>query len=172
VESGEEWYRTPNGTGPYKLVEWTRFEHQVYEANRDFYLGAPSIPYIVVKLYAGEGQRLYESGEIDITGVYSVERFTDPTEPLHSELLTGVDLCTHYVVFDTTLPPFDDVNVRKAFSEYIRQDCPGSISLSRDCRMILLRHGNCLPNPGMAGRRDCLPLFSATSASAAISART
>ena len=116
VESGEEWYRTPNGTGPYKLVEWTRFERQVYQANQDFYLGAPSIPYIVVLLYAGEGQRLYESGEIDITGVYSIERFTDPTEPLHNELISGVDLCTGYVVFDTTQPPFDDVNVRKAFS--------------------------------------------------------
>ena len=116
VERGEEWYRTPNGTGPYKLIEWTRFERKVYQANPDFYLGAPSIPYIVVELYAGEGQRMYESGEIDITGIYSVERFTDPTEPLHSELLTGVNLCTHYVVYDTTRPPFDDVNVRKAFS--------------------------------------------------------
>ena len=116
VESSEEWYRIPNGTGPYKLVEWTRFERKVYEANEDFYLGAPSIPYIVVKLYAGEGQRLYESGEIDITGIYSVERFTDPAEPLHNELLTGVNLCTGYVVFDATRPPFDDVNVRKAFS--------------------------------------------------------
>jgi len=116
VESGEEWYRTPNGTGPYKLIEWTRFERQVYEANQDFYLGAPSIPYILVQLYSGEDQRLYEAGEIDIAGIYSVDRFTDPTEPLHSELLTGVDLCTHYIVFDTTRPPFDDVNVRKAFS--------------------------------------------------------
>ena len=116
VESSEEWYRTPNGTGPYKLVEWTRFERKVYEANQDFYLGAPSIPYIVILLYAGEGQRLYEAGEIDITGIYSVERFTDPTEPLHNELLKGVNLCTGYVVFDTTRPPFDDANVRKAFS--------------------------------------------------------
>jgi len=116
VERGEEWYRSPNGTGPYKLVEWTRFERKVYVANQDFYLGAPSIPYIVVKLYAGEGQRLYESGEVDLTGIYSVERFTDPTEPLHNELLTGVNLCTGYVIFDTTHPPFDDLNVRKAFS--------------------------------------------------------
>src|SRR5215212_10162812 len=116
VESGEEWYRTPNGTGSYKLIEWKRFERQVYEANQDFYLGAPSIPYIVVQLYSGEGERLYESGEIDITGVYSVDRFTDPAEPLHNELLTGVDLCTDFMVFDTTSPPFDDVNVRKAFS--------------------------------------------------------
>ena len=116
VESGEEWYRQPNGTGPYRLIEWVRFERMVYEANADFYLGAPSIQYIIVNLYAGYAQQLYEMGEVDIAGIYSIERFTDPTEPLHSELRTGVSLCTSYVVFDTTQPPFDDVNVRKAFS--------------------------------------------------------
>jgi len=69
-----------------------------------------------LNLYSGDSQRLYETGEVDITGVYSIERFLDPTEPLHRELLTGVNLCTGYVVFDTRHPPFDDVNVRKAFS--------------------------------------------------------
>lgn len=116
VESGDEWYRTPNGTGPYKLREWKRFESMIYEANQDFYLGAPSIPYVVYQLYSGDSQRMYETGEVDITGVYSVDRFTDPTEPLHNELLTGVSLCTSFVNFDSTRPPFDDVNVRKAFS--------------------------------------------------------
>lgn len=139
VESGEEWYRTPNGTGPYKLVEWRRFERKVYEANQDFYLGAPSIPYVVVELYAGEGQRLYESGEIDITGVYSVERFRDPTEPLHNELLTGVNLCTGYVVFDTTRPPFDDVNVRKAFS----------MAFDRQKYIDVVLDGHALPASGL-----------------------
>lgn len=116
VESGDEWYRQPNGTGPYRLIEWTRFERMVYEANPDFYLGEPSIPYIVINLYSGTSQQLYETGDIDIAGVYSIERFTDSTEPLHNELRTGVSLCTSYVVFDATQPPFDDVNVRKAFS--------------------------------------------------------
>jgi oligopeptide transport system substrate-binding protein len=111
----------------------------VYQANQDFYLGAPSIPYIVVKLYAGEGQRLYESGEIDITGVYSVERFTDPTEPLHNELLSGVNLCTDYVVFDTTRPPFDDVNVRKAFS----------MAFDRQKYIDVLFNGHALPANGV-----------------------
>ena len=50
VESGGEWYRQPNGTGPYKLREWVRFERIVYEANPDFYLGKPSIPYVVYQL--------------------------------------------------------------------------------------------------------------------------
>ncbi|HEX5808049.1 MAG TPA: peptide ABC transporter substrate-binding protein [Anaerolineales bacterium] len=139
VESGEEWYRTPNGTGPYRLVEWTRFERKVYEANRDFYLGAPSIPYIVVLLYAGEGQRLYESGEIDITGIYSVERFSDPSEPLHRELRTGVSLCTSYVVFDTTRPPFDDLDVRKAFS----------MAFDRQQYLDVVFDGHALPASGL-----------------------
>ena len=118
VESGEEWFRAPNGTGPFKLTEWRRFEQIVYEANPDFYLGKPSIPYVIVQLYSGVGIRLYEAGEIDMTGIgyYSAERFLDPTEPLHNELLTGVNLCTHYVVFDVNQPPFDDVKVRQAFS--------------------------------------------------------
>ena len=118
VESGEEWFRTPNGTGPYKLTEWRRFEQITYEANPDFYLGKPSIPYVIVQLYSGVGIRLYEAGEIDITGIgyYSAERFLDPTEPLHNELITGVNLCTGYVVFDVTQPPFDDLKVRQAFS--------------------------------------------------------
>ena len=118
VESGEDWVRTPNGTGPYRLAEWKSNEYIVYAANADFYLGAPSIPYVVVKLYAGDGVRLFETGDIDVTGVgiYSVDRMLDPAEPMHNQLVTGVNLCTGFVVFDTTQPPFDDVNVRKAFS--------------------------------------------------------
>jgi oligopeptide transport system substrate-binding protein len=118
VSVGEEWVRQPNGTGPYKLREWRSYEYIIYEANRDFYLGAPSIPYIVYKLYAGDDVRLFETGEVDIAGVglYDVERMLDPNEPLNRNLVAGVDLCTNYVVFDTTKPPFDDVNVRKAFS--------------------------------------------------------
>jgi ABC-type transport system substrate-binding protein len=118
VETGEGWVRVPNGTGPYKLREWKTFEYITYEANTDFYLGAPSIPYVLVKLYAGDDVRLYETGEVDLAGVglYSAERMLNPEEPLNAQLLTGVGLCTGYVVFDTTQPPFDDVNVRKAFS--------------------------------------------------------
>ena len=116
VESGTDWYQHPNGTGPYKLTEWTSHKRIVYEANQDFYLGVPSIPYVVIDLTPNYGQSLYETGDVDIAGVFSVERFTDPSEPLHNELRTGVSLCTSYVAFDATQPPFDDVNVRKAFA--------------------------------------------------------
>jgi oligopeptide transport system substrate-binding protein len=118
VESGEDWVRSPNGTGPYRLTEWRSNEYILYEASSDFYLGAPSIPYVLVRLFAGVDVRLYETDEVDIAGVglYDIDRFQDPSEPLHDELISGVNLCTGYVVFDTAQPPFDDVNVRKAFS--------------------------------------------------------
>ncbi len=139
VESGDDWVRRPNGTGPYRLTEWTSFERIVYEANQDFYLGAPSIPYIVVNLYSGDSQRLYETGDVDITSVYSIDRFTDPTEPLHNELRTGVSLCTGYVTFDTTQPPFDDVNVRKAFS----------MAFNRQQYIDVVLNGHALPAIGI-----------------------
>ena len=139
VESSDEWYRQPNGTGPYRLTEWTSFERIVYEANQDFYLSAPSIPFIVINLYTGNSQRLYESGTVDIANVYSIERFTDPTEPLHHELRTGVSLCTSYVVFDSTQPPFDDVNVRKAFS----------MAFNRQQYIDVVLDGHALPAQGI-----------------------
>jgi len=118
VESGDDWVFHPNGTGPYRLTKWRHNEYIIYEANRDFYLGAPSIPFVVIKLYAGDDERLFETREVDIAGVslYNVDRMTDPTEPMHNYLVTGVNLCTGYVTFDVDQPPFDDVNVRKAFS--------------------------------------------------------
>jgi oligopeptide transport system substrate-binding protein len=84
---------------------------------------------------------LYEAGEIDMTGVssYSADRFLDPSEPLHNELVTGVSLCTGYVVFDVTQPPFDDVKVRQAFS----------MAFDRQKYIDVLLSGHALPASGL-----------------------
>jgi ABC-type transport system substrate-binding protein len=90
-------------------------------------------------MYAGDPQRLYETGDVDITGVGSIERFLDPAEPLHNELISGVSLCTGYVVFDTTRPPFDDVDVRKAFS----------MAFNRQQYIDIVMGGHALPAVGI-----------------------
>jgi len=118
VESGPEWYRAPNGTGPYRLARWDKFKVMLYERNDDYYLGPPAIPYIIVQLFSGESLRLYETGDVDLTGVglYDIQRVLDPKDPLHADLVTGVSLCTGYIVFDVNQPPFDDPQVRQAFT--------------------------------------------------------
>jgi oligopeptide transport system substrate-binding protein len=153
VSSGPDWYRQPNGTGPYKLFQWIKDKQIVYEANPDFYLGKPALPYVVINLFTGEGTALYETGNIDLTGVslYSIDRFLDPTEPLHREFYTSVDLCTGYIVFDTTKPPFDDVKVRQAFT----------MAFDRQKYIDVLMHGHALPaigpyTPGLPGFNTAL----------------
>ncbi len=141
VESGPDWYRKPNGTGPYKLISWQSNQQIVYEANQDFYLGPPPIPYVVIKLYAGTGMGLYETGDIDMTGIplSTVDRFLDPAEPLHAELHTGVSLCTGYVTFDVAQPPFDDPKVRQAFT----------MAFDRQKYIDVVMNGHALPAEGL-----------------------
>jgi oligopeptide transport system substrate-binding protein len=69
VESGPDWYRAPNGTGPYRLARWDSFKSMLYERNDDYYLEPAKIPYVIYQLYTGDPLRLYESGDIDVTGV-------------------------------------------------------------------------------------------------------
>jgi len=54
----------------------------VYDANPNYYLGVPAIPQIVVELYTGIGIDLYESGEIDMTGVSSANWRVCSTRPI------------------------------------------------------------------------------------------
>lgn len=118
VSRGGEWYRTPNGTGPYRVLRWEPLKAIVYERNEAFYGPKPAIRYIVFRLYQGYGTQLYETGDIDLAGVssYDVSRFRDPSEPLHADLRQTPSLCTSYAVLDTRQPPFDDPQVRRAFA--------------------------------------------------------
>ena len=44
VESGPEWYRTPNGTGPYRLTRWDRFKLMLYKRNDELLSDASQHP--------------------------------------------------------------------------------------------------------------------------------
>ncbi len=116
IDQGKDWYRHPNGTGPYKLTKWEAKQFQIYEANKDFYLGAAKIPYLVFAVFDQYDQSLYEQDMVDIARAYSIERFMQESEPLHNELHVANRMCTSYIVLDVTKPPFDDVHVRRALS--------------------------------------------------------
>ncbi|MBN1955949.1 MAG: peptide ABC transporter substrate-binding protein, partial [Anaerolineae bacterium] len=141
VETGPEWYKTPNGTGPYRLTRWETMNLRLYERNEDFYLDLPDIRYIIVKVYQGVGIRLYESGEIDVTGVgtHNVSRVLDPSDPLHPDVRSAVDLCTGYINLDNTQAPFDDPKVRQAFA----------MAFDRQQYLDVVLHGIGLPAEGL-----------------------
>ena len=120
VESGgRNWADRPNGTGPFRLAEYVRGERIVLEANDGYYLARPELDTVVFNLAGGQAMAMYENDEIDITGVglLDLERVLDPKEPLNRELTVGPPgFNVSYIGFNTSVPPFDDVNFRRALN--------------------------------------------------------
>jgi oligopeptide transport system substrate-binding protein len=111
------WTRRPNGTGPFRLVEYST-ARIVLERNDHFYRGTPRVKQVIFHLSGGAPMSMYENGELDIAAVgpVDVERVRDPANPLHAELVTVPQLDVYYLAFDVTQAPFDDLKVRQAFS--------------------------------------------------------
>lgn len=141
VEQSKTWYRSPNGTGPFRLARWDPREKILYERFDAFYGEKPKLNAILIIMYQGTGLQLYEQGMIDYTGIsYSdLTRFTDPTEPLYDQLNSNPNMCTGYITMDVTQPPFDDVKVRQAFA----------MSLDKEDYVKVISDGGELPAKGL-----------------------
>ncbi|MCC6238382.1 MAG: peptide ABC transporter substrate-binding protein [Dehalococcoidia bacterium] len=119
VESNpRNWTRKPNGTGPYKIREWRVNERLVLDANERFYLGAPKVKEVLYELAGGATLTRFENNELDVSGVglQDIERARDPSSTLGKLYKSFPEFSISYIAFNVTSPPFDDVNVRRAFA--------------------------------------------------------
>ena len=116
VESGEDWWREPNGTGPFSLEEWRQDELLLLQANELYYRNKARVGHVVFVL-SGAAMQMYETGEIDVTDVslWDLERVMDEENPLHKQLMMFPELSLTYFGFNTQEPPFDNPKVRQAF---------------------------------------------------------
>ncbi|MFA5374570.1 MAG: peptide ABC transporter substrate-binding protein [Dehalococcoidia bacterium] len=115
VESGDDWWRDPNGTGPFKLQEWTSGIRIILERNDNYYSGVAKLDEIEFRLQ-GNSMMLYENGGIDIVGVGAadIDRVQDPDNPLNKELMYTPELSFFYIGFNVNVAPFNDAKVRQA----------------------------------------------------------
>ncbi len=153
VESGSEWWRQPNGTGPFKLKEWQKENLLVLEKNELYYGEKAEVGSVVFQLWGGVPMNMYETGEIDVTDVnlLYIDKVTDKTGPFYQELEIVPELSFSYIGFNHTRPPFDDVNLRRAFSQAIDKDKLVSLVF----RDMMERADGILP-PGMPGFNEDL----------------
>jgi oligopeptide transport system substrate-binding protein len=115
VEAGDDWWLNPNGTGPFKLQEWSSGTRIVLERNDNYYRGVAKLEEVVF-LLQGNSMTLYENGGIDIVGVGSadIDRVQDPDNSLNKELVYTPELSLYYIGFNVNVAPFDDAKVRQA----------------------------------------------------------
>lgn len=64
----KELAETPLGTGPYVIKEWIKAQQMVFEANPNFYKGAPKIQNIIIKFIADTKQAVAQllTGDVDM----------------------------------------------------------------------------------------------------------
>jgi oligopeptide transport system substrate-binding protein len=152
VESGEDWWREPNGTGPFKLKEWKGGQCLILERSQIYY-GEPAKLEQVIYLLSGEPMTLYETGQIDVTHVSTsyIDQVSDETSALHQELAVAPELSLYYIGFNTAQPPFDDVNVRRAFCHAVDKEHIARVIL----RDMVNQADGILP-PGIPGYNEAL----------------
>ena len=153
LESGE-WTDTPNGTGPFKLVEYKIGERLILERHQDYHLGPAMLDKIQMNLAGGSSMAMYENDEIHITGVgmLDLERIKDPSDPLNSQLVTASpSFSISYIGFNVDQPPFDDVLFRQALNHAVDKELIAKEVLAD---LVVPAYG-ILP-PGFPGHNDSL----------------
>jgi oligopeptide transport system substrate-binding protein len=117
VENNGEWWKKPNGTGPFILKKWVVDQIIILERNDGFYREPAKLQHIEFKLLSGSSISLYETAEIDVAPVYlfDIERAKDPKGTFANQLKIFPQLSLEYIGFNTQKPPFDDINIRQAF---------------------------------------------------------
>jgi peptide/nickel transport system substrate-binding protein len=120
-KSGE--FKSPVGTGPFKLDEWVKGQKIILARNEDYWRGSPNLDKVVFKIIPDASARAMalETGEIDLTGhragrgVLYVSDIPRLREDPEIEIVEGyTQPCVNWIQFNTEKEPFSDLKVRKA----------------------------------------------------------
>ena len=126
------WFREPNGTGPFRLTEYRVGETLKLGRNENYHLGAANLEEVEFILSGGTQLLMYENDEIHIAGVSlaDLDRFSDPNNELYPELRTAPpSFSVNYIGLNVNEPPLDDVKVRQALNYAIDKQEIASIVL-------------------------------------------
>ena len=116
---GDRWTDTPVGTGPFILDDYRVGERIIFARNENFNGRKAYLDKVLFNLAGGIAMAMYETDEIDITGVglADLDRVQDPTEPLNKDLVNiPPGFSISYVGFNTEKAPFDDSKFRQALN--------------------------------------------------------
>ena len=115
----KNWFRKPNGTGPFKMTEYRVGETLLLSRHDGYHLGPAKLAEVEMILSGGTSMLMYENDEIDIAGVglADIDRLIDPGHNLNSELVTAAPaFSVHYIGLNVDEPPLDDIKVRQALN--------------------------------------------------------
>ncbi|MCH8224690.1 MAG: peptide ABC transporter substrate-binding protein [Chloroflexi bacterium] len=125
VEGNRNWFLDPNGTGPFRLAEYSPGELIRLERNEFYHLGPPNLDEVQFILSGGSAMLMYENDEIHVTGIAlaQLDAVRDPSNPLSKDVRTAPPAFEiSYMGMNSNVPPFDDRNVRQALNYAIDKE--------------------------------------------------
>src|SRR5262249_48514484 len=121
---GKDFPLHPVGTGPFRLVSWSPGDRIVVERNADYWGPRPRVGRIVFRDIPDARQRLValEGGAVDVAYLILPEELQyvklHPDLRLHQIAVANVA----YLAMNTSRPPFDDVEVRRAINYAVNKE--------------------------------------------------
>jgi oligopeptide transport system substrate-binding protein len=115
----KNWFRAPNGTGPFRMTEYKVGETLILSRNEGYHLGPAKLAEVEFILSGGTSMLMYENDEIHIAGVglADIDRLIDPTHSLNGELMRAApSFSVQYIGLNVNEPPLDDRKVRQALN--------------------------------------------------------
>jgi len=131
----------PMGTGPYRLVKWIRGQKVILEANPNYWGPTPNVTHANIVFIPENSTRVNALLRKDVDLIErvppsDVERIRD-RDDLH--VMWTPNGLVQTIALDCGRPPFNDIEVRKAFTE--------SIDLAGMVEGLLGEYGRVLPGP-------------------------
>jgi ABC-type transport system substrate-binding protein len=108
----------PNGTGPYTVKEWVRGDHITFEANPNYWGGAPKNKTLIFRWSAEAPARLLELQAGTADGIFapSAEDYATIQADPNLAFVPYQTGNVFYIGMNNTMAPFDNEAVRQAFA--------------------------------------------------------
>ena len=118
------WTQKPNGTGPFKLAEFTPAEKIRLVRNDRYHLGPPKLDEVVFELGGGSLLTRYENNELHVGAFPAslLDAVKAGNNPLSKDYRSVPNMATFYFNLNSAQAPFDDPKVRQAFAMSIDRE--------------------------------------------------
>lgn len=147
-EANGDLSQVENGTGPYKMVEYTPGDKVVFEAFDQYYGEQPAIKNLVFKIIPDANTQMIalENGEINLSRDFSMNNIENILSNPQLDIYTGESGNVFYVGLNQSFEPFQDVRVRQAINYAIDREFVIEV-----CEEGYGEIANSIANKGMLG---------------------
>ncbi len=116
--ANKKYLDTPNGTGPYKLKEWSKGNRMVFEINNDYWGTKALTPNVEFRWSDEAAQRWLElqSGNVDGMDNPGTDDIANIKADSSVTFYPRAGLNTFYLGFNNTVKPWDNVKIRQAIA--------------------------------------------------------